>query len=362
MILLFLLFLTIFSYEYFKILKFGSFISLVFGALIYYLLLYNVTFNNDWNVYEALFRGEVKSRDYLFIFISYMFYSNGLTFNDVYKLYVVLIGVGFFLFIKNFTLNAFFSIISIYLLIQLIPLSNQIRYYLAFALFLMSTYSLMIEKSKSKFVLYMLFSIMSHSGVVVLFTFIYFFYKISLKNYIKVVLIVSLINLIAYSLFANLLAPYIGNVSSYLGKSYVSSLAGGVFSGFIWLFYYIYIHYIYIMQEKDHELVIKNDIKYIYLYKLSVFTFVFYSVGLYLQIAIHRYVISGLLIWVVFIFYSMQFENNFNIRIKRLMVFMILIIVTYIYIYILPEYVIGSSMLENLKEILNSNKLITSFL
>jgi len=97
---------------------------------------------------------------------------------------------------------------------------------------------------------------------------------------------------------------------------------------------------------KSSSEIIKSDIKYQFLYKLSFYSVLFIPIGLFVQIFVHRYILASLVIWVSFIFYSLKYEESLLKRIRSISIFLSLVIVSFLYIYILPTYLFGTSGME----------------
>lgn len=311
-ILAFIFILLIYTFETFKGNVLIKVLSLLLGITIFYVLLYNVTYNSDWDAYYNTYYKVIERSDLLFNLISDIYLGWGYDYSSVYKLHVFLIGIGFFYFISRFSYSGIFGVISIYLLFQLIPVSNQIRYYVAFPLFLIAVYNLIVKQNKFNFVLFGILSVTSHLGILLMYPFIYFYYKNNSKQYFIKLLLYGLVfaafTYIVYTGFLLYITHF--HFSSYFDQSLLSSFAGGLYNSTIWMLWLIFI---FIKNKKiaaTHSEEIETDAKYQFLYKLSLYSVIFYPASLIIQILCHRYMMASLVVWILYIFYSMKYDST----------------------------------------------------
>ncbi|MEA4839384.1 MAG: EpsG family protein [Bacteroidales bacterium] len=369
-IILILLFVCLlYSFEIFKHYSITKIISAFLGIIIFYLLLFNVTYNHDWNQYTSIYNGYIKSKDLLFGLLSNLFSNLGYKYVYLYRFHIFCIGLGLIYFISRFSFSYVFSVLSIYLLFQVVPLSNQIRYFLAFSFFLISVYSLICKQNKLGFIFGLILAVASHMGILLMYPFLYFYYKIDTKKYLgKIILcsiIITIIVLVFYS-FALVLFP---RFSFYLGKKEISSFVGGLFNNFIWLFWYVFIiirHRKLVNTEavmignNGKELKIEHDVKYNFLYKLSIYGGIFYPISFFIQILCNRFITPSIIVWAIYLMYSLKYENDFFEHIRLITKFLLVVIFTFVYMYILPGF-LGIENNKALFEIFRSNKDIVSF-
>jgi len=103
---------------------------------------------------------------------------------------------------------------------------------------------------------------------------------------------------------------------------------------------------------------IVSDIKYQFLYRLSLYSIVFIPTSIIIQIISHRYVAASVIIWVTYIMYSFKYDITIKRRILQLTIFLFLIIGSFLYFYILPEFLLGTSNLEAVSDLFDSNTLL----
>lgn len=346
----------VYVFEIFKDYSINKIFSLFLGVFVYYLLLYNVTYNSDWDMYESFFLGHAQSNDFLFNFISESFSARGYDYESVYKLHIVLMGFCFFYFANRNSYSNVFAIIATYLLFQLVPVSNQIRYFLAFSFFLTAVYNLIVARNRIVFLLFCILSLVSHSGIFLMYPFLYFYYFVNTASYTKKIILYSLV--LAIGVYFVTLVQFIFDFhfGTYLEGDYLSSLLGGFLNNFVWLLWIIFIYLVNKRLLKSNVDLIEADVKYQFFYKLSLYSVLFLPVSLMLQILAHRYIEASLVVWLTFYFYAMQYEETLANRLKSISMLLLLIILTFLYIYILPSFLLGINATDAVFELFLSNK------
>lgn len=346
----------IYWFELFHYFPMNKMASLCLGGFVFYLLLYNVTYNSDWEMYDAIFMGYTESNDFLFNFISQTFSDRGYDYSSVYKLHILLIGIGFIYFASRNSYANVFGIITTYLLFQLIPVSNQIRYYAAFSFFLIGIYNLIVKKNRILFFLFIALSFLSHSAISLMFPFIYFYYFVDTNGYVRKLILYSLIlaGIFYFISFVGFIFSF--HFGSYFEGDLVSSFSGGLVNNFIWVFWYLFVFLINKRLENANPDLIAADVKYQFLYKISLYSILFFPVSLIIQVLAHRFIQASLIFWLLFFYYSLNFEASSKARMVTILVFIILILVTFLYMYILPTYLLGNSATEVVFQLFLSNK------
>lgn len=312
-----------------------KFANVTFAAILFYLLLFNVTSNSDWQIYEHMFLVE-NQRDLLFYFITIFVKHLGYEYPVVYKIHITLIGCGLIFFISRFSKNYLLIILTIILMFFIVQISNQIRYYLAFALFINSIYFLIVQEKKKYFLLFAVLSILSHFSILLLYLFLFFYYKFNLNKSIKITLLYAVVFL-AVILSIDTLA-FFGRLeyfNAYLQEDAQSTLIGGLFNTLIWIFWIALVFFRNRYLSAYHSL--ENDKKYQFLYKVSLFPIIFVPTGMFMIVFASRYLMPFLIVWIIFFFYSMIYENNKQ-RVKTILTFSFFVIITSFYYYILPQF------------------------
>ena len=341
--------------------KLFSLISILLGGLVFYLFLFNVTYNSDWDNYESIFYGTSDVNDFLFNYLSNLFYMNRLDYSKLYQLHIVLMGLGFIYFASRFSYSAVLSIISIYLMFQLIPLSNQIRYYVAFAFFLIAAYNFIIKKSYFVFAVFAILSYLSHSGILSMYPFLYLFYAINMDKFPRRMAFFSLLAGAVLYFLSQINFTFSNHMDEYI-KNDISSLMGGIYNMIIWALWLIFIYLNHKRLMKWNSESLESDVKYQFLYKLSLYSIIFIPIGLIIQAFSQRYVLATIIIWLSYVFYSLKYEDNMLAQIRYLTKFVFLFIASFLYIFVLPSFVFGTSSTVLIEELFISNTSLMSFL
>jgi hypothetical protein len=347
----------LYGFELFKSVGIVKAFSVLLGFLIFYALLFTVTDNSDWEIYNSVFDGYRQSNDFIFNFICDFFSSHGYEYSAVYQFHILLMGIGFIYFISRFSIHGVFAVISIYLLLQLIPLSNQIRYFIAFPLFLISVYELIISKNKILFAIFTLLSFLSHAGIILMYPFLFIYYKTENENFIRKLLIYSALFSILFFIIYRIGLIFFGQFEYYFETEMLSSIKGGIFNSLILIVWILYIYFRNKVLVISNQFEIESDIKYQFLYKLSLYSIIFIPTGIIIQIISHRFVEASIIVWVTYIMYSFKYNFDIKRRILDFTIFLILVVGSFLYIYILPEYLLGVSNIEAVLNLFESNTL-----
>lgn len=131
------------------------------------LAFWGLTYTADWEGYQLNYDGKVDYRDSLITYLSALSLSQGLDFRSFYRIQCILLSLIYVLAIRRLNANSLVMVVVLVLL-DYVPVANQIRYYLAFPLSIIALYELILKK---RIVLYLLLStlaILSHSSIILL--------------------------------------------------------------------------------------------------------------------------------------------------------------------------------------------------
>jgi len=320
-----------------------------------YLILGSTTFNNDWIAYEEYYDGLKPTYDLFYIFSFKIFKFFGLTYDVFYTINQLVIYLLVIFFINKFA-PKYLSVVVLAILVLAAPnLSILLRYYTAFAFFLVAVYYLKIKTNRYLGYLLIGFSLISHFGAIILFIFLYVYKFLNIEKSFKIVSIIAFLLWVFKSVFFGVLKILeIGSFSLYIEDE--SSFKGGVFASLPYLpwIFFIYARHFYLLKRNP---AIKEDEKYLFLYKLSLFPFLFILLALSIQIIVTRYVEPFIVVWCSFLCYSVRFSER---RVSKYLLVIGIIFVTVLSFYskyFLPLRLLGASeWLVHYLEILNSNK------
>jgi hypothetical protein len=336
-------------------------LSLLLGGGVFYSVLYNVSFNTDWLGYELMFDGELEGTDILFNSMVVYAKAVGLKYDFIYKTHIVLMGIGFLYFVSRFSWSMIFAIISTYLLFQIVPVSNQIRYYLAYIATMLALYNLVVTKNRLNFILFAIFSLLSHTGVVLIYPFLLIYQRLNANQYFTIMFLASLIFGAFVFVFYNISLVVFSRFANYFSEDGVSTFFGGLFNNGIWIFWSFYLVWINRRLSREDDDALQEDNQYQFLYKLSMYPVLFYPISFFIQIASHRYIIASLLVWLIFIFYTLRYESTVGRQMWALSRFVLLVVISFVYFYLLPDYLLPKADTNPLLEIVLSNPVLLYF-
>lgn len=316
------------------------FLNIVFTTAIYFFSFYGVTETADSSAYEFVFKHPEIKVEFLFRELSDYLSEKGYSYIILYKIHIIVIGVLFIKFISRFTTNIFL-IFGYFILLNYVPLANQIRYFLSLSFFLNGLYSFYISKNKIKFGLYSLFAVLSHYYVPVLFLFLFFNRTKNDHQYIKKLTKYGFIGF-----FLVLMFIVIGFLSSlfsltlYFNAQKTSSILGGLYN----LLPYLIILFFMVKRHKgvlDKYPILQQDIKFHFLYRLSLFPILFLPASLFAQILAHRYCFPFLLIWLIYFIYPLKNKRDFTTIVNYIVIITIVMIFMFYYHYFLSNIILG---------------------
>lgn len=333
----------------------NQFLQIIVILFVFFLFAIEIKTTADWNGYILYFEDENIKTDYIFRLFSRIFKIFNLEFEQLYQLHIILIGLILINFIRK-TNNSIFLVFGVYSIIYFVPIINQIRYYLAFALFLNTCYYLYVDKKTKLSIILFILSILSHSAISLLFLFP-ILNKVSKKiGYVKL-LMISSISLFVFSFFLQTIGivDMLNKYGTYFSSEGTGSLLGGLLNIFpyITLLIVLYNNNKSIIKKKPY--LIKDSI-YILLYRLSMYTIVFIPISLYFQILSHRYVLPFTVVWLCLYLYPYQKSKNQVKVLQQMWLVFFVFFVLFFYNYFLSEFIFGeeSLYLIQFKESFNS--------
>lgn len=223
---------------------------------------------------------------------------------------------------------------------------------------LLGFYYLYTKNSKSLAIAFFIFGVSSHFSLV-LFVPFYFLLKIN-NNFFRRIVNLVLVVLVGYTLLTsiifNLLSGY--RFIDYLTGDLVSSYSGGIFSFAPLIPIYLLCNYYYKERIKlDPSL--ESDLKFSFLFKMSLIPAVFIGIALTAQVIGHRYIMTGMLFPILLFFYKF---NEITDKLKKVQ-FSIVFFILYIFVFIHFNFSSGIflgewEMVGEMRKMLRSNEII----
>ena len=329
-------------------------INSILNFLLLFIIIGSATFNNDWIAYEELFDGLKPTYDLFYIISFEVFRYLNLTFLDFYIWNQIIIFLLVLFFITRFTSKYLFLVVLAILVLACPNLSILLRYYTAFAFFLIAIYNLKIRRNRFMGCLFLSLAFISHFGTFIFLGVFFVCRYFTIEKTIKPVLGIAIaLWFFKEILFGLLISLGIGSFSIYVEEE--ASFKGGLLAAlpyFPWMFIVYWQHRELLKKNND----IKLDEKYIFLYQLSLFPFFFIVLGFFTQIILHRYIEPFIIVWCTYLCYSIRYEEKKMSRFFGGFKVFILITVSFYLKYFLPLAMLGSSeWLMHYLQILNSN-------
>lgn len=356
---IFIILLFVFLILFFELNKkkaFVNYISVILCFLLFYFILGNATYNNDWNAYLRIFNGTTPIPDLLYVFLIKFFKYLNYNFENLYFCNQIFIYIVITYFITRFCPSSAFYISLAVLLIAGPNISILLRYYTAFSFFLLSVYFICIKNKKILGFLFLLLSLISHAGIIIFYPFFLLLRFGKHEINIKKILIISIV---IWAIPNTLLKTFeflnFQTFVFYLIKD-ISSVSGGILTISTYLPWVILVIYRHKSLEK-RNIEIKSDIKYNVSYKLSLYPIYFMFISLPYQITVFRVFEPIIVIWCIYLFYTIRYENSINTKFRFVLLMTITLIISSILKYIVPFYFLGfSEWVFHYLEIINSSK------
>ena len=296
-----------------------------------------ITYTADWLMYDWIYKKEDDSTDFVFYELSKLFNKYQLEYEDLYIFHIVCSLLIYFILITKFTRN-YFYVFLIYILLDYVHFTNQIRYYLGLPILLTGYYFLFYRKKYIISIILIGFSLLCHVGLAALLLFIPAFYLIPQRKFIKFILLGSLVvALIVFLLMQGGLALMLDHYDAYFSSEYESSFIGGIFNGLPYMIYYSFI--LIEIPKLIKRKIIEDPLKYELLFKLTFFSLLFLPGSFFLQILGHRYIMPFVIFWVIFYLYLVR-DLPQKEKLFKMIVFGIIHFAAIFSIYILPEYLL----------------------
>jgi len=332
-------------------------IGFVLAFIFVYIISGFVTYTPDWLGYATLlYKRYYREPFYMLVQIVTLKYGYGfkqiqLLFTGLYTLFLIIL-------ISKFNKNPFL-IVTLFIPIIYLFYATQIRFFLGYYSVCLSLYYFFISKKRVLALLLLIFGLINHYSLFIIFIFLFFF-KYNVRGLFKKVIYVTIALFIVFSI-SNYLYNFILSTnywfSVYFSKSERSSILGGVFSFMPSILSLILINgYARKMMNRIPSLF--QDKKFVLLYRLSIVPYVILGIAIYVQVIGQRFIIPALLFQLLLVFYIARHYNtkkqNFNLIGLTLFYY----ILYFTFVYILSPIVVGNDITQKVLLMLNSNSLI----
>ncbi|KFF00352.1 hypothetical protein IX39_06760 [Chryseobacterium formosense] len=358
---LFILFLIIvyFISIFLDIRKEMRFLNFIIAFFLLVILIGFVTYTPDYESYKFwLESGNIPDQIEIgYKFLNNLAFNNNIKMIDFQLLYAVATSLLLLLFVSKFSNKNIVLIMIIYLFYIFLFYTTQLRFFLGFFIFIVGAYYLYVENKKIG-ILLVLISALFHSGIILLMlVFLFLFFPSQLKK-IKYYFIFSVLFtfLVLFNPLITVLTSRFGVYSSQEGRS---SILGGLIVFLPFLLYFYLIYKLHLINIKNNPL-LKLDKKYNFLLVFILTNFLFFPISLYIQIVGHRIIIPGIIMQILFFYYSLSHQKtNKNKKVFLHFIFIVVFLSNLIYsLYLLPAILGSSEINDVIHQILLSNKFI----
>lgn len=278
----------------------------ILSAFVLFLTVFwNITYTNDRYNYEVLI-ANLDDYDTDFIFKSIVLFGNNYNWQleEIYHFHILIMAILCILFIANFT-NRILYIVLFICIFRFVDYANQIRFYFGFFIALNSLYLWHVKQSKLFSLFLAILAILSHSSLIIVYLIIPI-YKFLSNVPVKKMMIYLLVSSLMLQVIVGTAISFFPQFAKYFIKADgKSSLLGGVFDA-------LPLFYIFALIITNHKLLIKSgsyligDKKYIFLYALSIFSFLLIPYGIFYRIVMDRFIFSFCIVWLCLLVYSLR--------------------------------------------------------
>lgn len=275
-----------------------DFFGIIIPAFLGSLLFFNITYTADFEAYENFYYFQDVS-DFGFqtwINLIKFFNIDFVGFENItYFVILLLFSITF----KCFKVNTLLGV-TLVIVLSYVQIANQLRYFLAVPLVLLSIYCFCIKKNTNLSLLCAFLGFSFHSGVLAWLSFIpiwHIFQKYHIKSssFHKIYFIIGIIGFLIFSTLNRIIVSiddryllYSSDISSNLGSFYIN------------IYPFICILFIYITYRKFLSFIHKEDI---IIYAIALFTIVWIIISFSgLQIINARYINAFSSIWIIAMF------------------------------------------------------------
>lgn len=304
-------------------------ISPIIGIIISYVMYIAIIaiseYNNDWDAYERLYNGiQTDSKDIGYNLLMNLGNYFGLSFSEFYTfIQIAIFSLLIFPFIRYKTGK--YVIYAIFCLTLLAPnIAILIRYYLAFAIFFVAQF---ILKRKLLKILYTLFALSVHSGILCLLPLLILRGYIkkhiyTINKYISQIVLFSFFLFLAKEFVLIVLAKVGFSVFSVYNGNY-ATLGATIFTDiryFIWFVFVLYIH----NKLTAKDIIIINDKTYITLLSANIYPFLFIFLS-NIQIVADRIFEPLLIFSLLYVLYVLKIYSNIKLGVIKILYLVLLV-------------------------------------
>lgn len=320
--------------------KLKEILQIIIVSSCFFFMFYGIQYTDDMNGYMVEYEEKVTEIGSDIGFVAFENICRNYNV-DFYNFYYISIAIQLLLFcwvFKRYGVNMIIAMICL-LLTSYVQMANQIRYFIAFPLFLLSVYYFFISNKKILSIILAIISLSFHGGIIALYTFvpIYFIFRKKQIPVKRQILLYSISGFIVFVLF-QFLFSFIVQVNSHFSEyNEIASVLGNLFA----ISYSVICLFFIYFTTRSNLKAITEDCRLNLLHSLSFFPIVFIIASFAgLQIVIARYVNVFISVWIILI---LLVTKKYNHRFYYPLAF---IIIAFLTRHVLSEVLLGSSDLQ----------------
>jgi hypothetical protein len=314
-----------------------------------------VTYTPDWEGYQ-IWIDNGSDREVFFRYISRIVNYYGFNYSHLHLAFIAAYSFCLVLLISHFTKNLL-VVVVLYLSINFLFYTTQIRFFLAYYLCCTAFYQMFILKRKLTPVVILLFALLNHYSVV-LFIPIFYFFKVDFRKFDNNIIIAAFLSCLMFFGGFQIVTYLFGSTfGSYLLAEKTSSFIGGLYFFFPSILSYFFIYRI-VKKKALARPELLDDPKFKFLYCLSFFPYIYIGIAFFIQIIGHRFIYPSILFQLLIISYLERYNSLKETYTLRLYVFAFLSFYL-TYIYYLPLVIFNNSPIyEEVIKIISSNSIL----
>ena len=330
-----------------KIYNLNKTTNFIIAFIIFCLAFWGIRYTSDWEAYETFFFDSSLSRDVAFKYLANWFVRMGLEYIDLFRLHIVIIACLFAALSNILRINPIVCVLLL-LLLNYVAMGNQIRFFIAWPLAVISFYYYVCKGSKTYCVILAIISVLFHFSTLILHVLLLWGYKFlinkSVRSQIFIIFFLNIFLLGSLQSFVFLKPEY----GAYFGVSLTSSFMGGIYNLIYPLMVFPFIMTISKLIGDD----LKDNEYYKFLYTLSIVPFVFCFLGIKYQVLVSRFILTLFPVWIALFLYIKRKKHNLSSLANCAIT--VIVLVFFIFRYIMPfvvglpaEYLIEAKLMLN---------------
>lgn len=361
-IIIFLFFLLLLSrfLSHFKLGRVAIFLYTLIGLYCIFILI-NYTPDKQYYIFWIEYPELTLDKEPTFQIVAEYIRKHHYSYQFLHITFIGIYSLLYLYFVSRFSKNVYI-ITLLYIPLIFIFYGTQLRYFLGYYAVLLGYYYLLVAKKKMLALFCFIFAVCSHYSLLFFIPF-YFLYQIK-DNFYRRILRITAIVFAGYTLLTTVIFNLFAGIRfvTYLKGDLVSSFSGGLFSFGVLIPVYVLVNQYYKARLNDNPELI-NDSKFIFLYKFSLIPLAFLGIAITAQVIGHRFIMTGVLMPILFLFYRWNEIKNRTRKIRYLFFFIFTYIIIFVHFNFSFAWIMGEwEMVEEMQKMIWSNEILKDLL